>query len=316
MRWSISLQTCSCISIFIQQSCTIAKNLQPPGRQALFSNYVSAGLFHVITYALKHPDPVIRVAGTEILIGLIDHDNLWLRGQIFKAINEKQKPLTDTLIELLLQEPDLGVKAQMADAIKVLLDPVINTQSIDHMSRTNPDLMAKIRHPSMMINGVSEFVQSFYNESARKLFKPLRDLATRSSSKFYDKPQGVEANFLSVEELSISEAALYSHLTETLCFFLRQHAFRTKNFLQINELNARVAQLFRCPEKFLQLTALKYFRTCLAMTDPWHQQQLVQCGALEPVLDILLATMPKDNLLNSACLDFFEFIRRVSRPYE
>jgi hypothetical protein len=31
----------------------------------------------------------------------------------------------------------------------------------------------------------------------------------------------------------------------------------------------------------------------------------------EPILDIVYETMPRDNLLNSACLEFFEFIKRV-----
>lgn len=168
--------------LFIQQCCAIAKGLQQPGRTGLFNNFVQSGLFHVITFALRHPEAQIRVAGTDILIALIDHDNLFLRGQIFKAVNEKQKPLTDTLIELLLQEPDLGVKQQMADAIKVLLDPVLNTQSVDHLSRNNSDLLSKFRNPNLVSNGASEFVQVFYDESCKKLFKPLKDLNQRKTS--------------------------------------------------------------------------------------------------------------------------------------
>jgi protein phosphatase-4 regulatory subunit 3 len=115
-----------------------------------------------------------------------------------------------------------------------------------------------------------------------------------------------------VADLTPPENALYAHLVETLMYFLRQHAFRTKTFLQVNELNARVAQLFKSPEKYLQLTALKYFRTCLAMNDPWHHQQMIEIRVMEPILHILVESMPRDNLLNSACLDFFEFLRRVS----
>ncbi len=54
---------------------------------------------------------------------MIDHDPAMVRAYIYKAINEKRTPLTETLIELLLVEVDLGVKAQAADAIKVLLEP-------------------------------------------------------------------------------------------------------------------------------------------------------------------------------------------------
>jgi len=160
------------------------------------------------------------------------------------------------------------------------------------MSRTNPEIMS--RNPNMMI---SEFVQMFYDESAKKLFMPLREVKNRSS----------------MTNLTPTESALYAHLTDTLCYFLRQHAYRTKTFLQVNELNASVAQLFRSPEKYLKLTALKYFRTCVAMSDPWHWQQMVLNRTMEPILDMMLESMPRDNLLNSAGLDLFEFVRRVSQ---
>lgn len=275
--------------LFIQQCCSIAKNIQQPGRTGLFNNFVTAGLFHVITFALKHHEAQIRVAGTEILIALIDHDNQFLRSQIFKSLNEGQKPLTDTLIELLLQEPDLGVKAQMADAIKILLDPILNIQSMEHMSRSNPDYA---QNPKF---SVAEMVQKFYDDSANKLFAPLTKIRSRES----------------MSNLTSTEASLYAHLVESLTYFLRQHSHRTKTFLQANKLNTSVAQLFKCPEKFLQLAALKYFRSCIAMNDQWHWQQMINNRIMEPILDTMLETMPKDNLMNSACLDLFEFVRRV-----
>lgn len=170
--------------IFIQQCCQIAKGLQANARQQLYQNFISAGLFAVITFALKHPDASVRVAGTDILVALIDHDALMMRGQIFRAISDQAKPLTDTLIELLLVERDLGVKAQMADAIKVLLDPNANIGSVEAMGRSNSDFLAKVRQNTA--NHESEsFVQKFYNASATKLFKPLRDLENRESGKLH-----------------------------------------------------------------------------------------------------------------------------------
>lgn len=166
--------------IFIQQCCQIAKGLQANARQQLYQNFISTGLFNVITFALKHPDASVRVAGTDILVALIDHDALMMRGQIFKAINEHTKPLTDTLIELLLVEGDLGVKAQMADAIKILLDPNANIGSVEAIGRSNSDFMAKVRSTAPQ---PENFVQEFYNESAKKLFKPLKDLENRKSGK-------------------------------------------------------------------------------------------------------------------------------------
>ena len=171
--------------LFIQQCCNIAKGLQANSRAQLYQNLISNGLLEVIQFALKHQDASVRVAGTDILVSLIDHDALMVRSYIFKAIQEKAKPLTDTLIELLLIEVDLGVKAQMADAIKVLLDPNANSASIEALGRTNSDFLAKMRGQLPSIPQTDSFIQNFYDESARKLFQPLKDLEGRQSSKWF-----------------------------------------------------------------------------------------------------------------------------------
>ena len=40
----------------------------------------------------------------------------------------------------------------------------------------------------------------------------------------------------------------------------------------------------------------------------------MQYRLLGPILDLVLETMPRNNLLNSACLELFEFIKRVRNP--
>ncbi|KAH6625636.1 component of IIS longevity pathway SMK-1-domain-containing protein [Boeremia exigua] len=280
--------------LFIQQCCAIAKSLQANARAQLYQNFISNGLLEVIQFALKHQDASVRVAGTDILVSLIDHDALMVRSYIFKAIQEKSKPLTDTLIELLLIEVDLGVKAQMADAIKILLDPNANSASIEALGRTNSDFLAKMRGQLPSIPQTDSFIQNFYDESARKLFQPLKDLEGRES----------------MNDLSIQDVSLYAHLVEVLCFFIRQHSYRSKYFILSEGLAARVGQLMSCPEKHLKLTALKYFRTVIALHDETHNRQIIQHQLFEPILQVLFDTMPRDNLLNSACLELFEFIKR------
>lgn len=280
--------------LFVQQCTTIAKSIPAQGRAQLYQNFINNGLLDVIQYALKHQDASVRVAGTDILVALIDHDALLVRSYIFKAIQEKTKPLTDTLIELLLIEVDLGVKAQMADAIKILLDPNANSASIEALGRTNSDFLAKVRSQLPSMPQTDNFIQTFYDESARKLFQPLRNLEGRQS----------------MAGLSIQEVSLYGYLVEVLCFFISKHSFRSKYFILSEGLGARVAQLMECPEKHLKLTALKYFRTVVGLHDENHNRQMIQHRLFEPILKILFDTIPRDNLLNSACLELFEFIKR------
>lgn len=169
---------------FIQQCCAIAKNLQAPARTTLYTNFIQNGLLRVITFALSNRDAAIRVAGTDILVAMIDHDPSMVRSYIFKAIGEKKTPLTETLIDLLLVEVDLGVKAQAADAIKVLLEPQTIPPPQDGLTRANGDFMSKLRSsapPAPTAPNTETFIQSFYDGSANKLFQPLKDLERKKS---------------------------------------------------------------------------------------------------------------------------------------
>lgn len=111
----------------------------------------------------------------------------------------------------------------------------------------------------------------------------------------------------------MAEVSLFSHLIETLCFFIRQHAFRGKYFLLAENLPSRIAQLLSSSEKHLRLTALKFFRTCVGLQDEFYTRHMIKWGLFEPILGLVIETMPRNNLLNSACLEFFEFIKKVWR---
>ncbi|KAL8827665.1 MAG: hypothetical protein Q9170_006923 [Blastenia crenularia] len=279
---------------FIQTCCAIAKNLQAPGRQSLYTNFIQHGLLRIINFALLNSDSSVRVAGTDILVAMIDHDASMVRAYIVRSQQDSKRPLTDTLIELLLTETDLGVKAQAADAIKVLLEPPQPPPSADPAARNNGEFLSKLRSAIPANPQVDSFIQNFYDNSANKLFKPLKDLEMRKS----------------LSSLSFQEISLFHHLIEILMFLIRCHSFRSKIFLFSEGLPARIAQLLACPQKHLKLTALKFFRTCIGLQDEYYIQQMTRNFLFEPILNIVYDTMPRDNLLNSVCLELFEFIKR------
>ncbi|KAK2799686.1 hypothetical protein FQN50_008386 [Emmonsiellopsis sp. PD_5] len=244
---------------FLHQCAAIAKNLQAPARANLFANFISHGLFSVIAYAVKHPNPALRTTGIDILVALLDHDPLMMRGYMLKAVNENKVPLTDALIDLLHAETDLGVKNQLADAIKVLLDPHVPIQ--DPMSRAGAEFLTKLRAQNPLPD---TFVQNHFDDSAKRLFAPLKQLESRQS----------------LNDLTFQEASLHSHLVDILTFF------------------------------HLKLTALKFFRTLISLQDTFYVAQMTHNNIFQLILNIVYETMPRDNLLNSACLELFEFIKR------
>ncbi|CAG8043497.1 unnamed protein product [Penicillium salamii] len=279
---------------FLHQCAGIAKNLQAPSRAQLFANFIGHGLFQVIAFAVKHLNPSMRTTGIDILVALLDHDPIMMRGYMLKAVNEKKTPLTDTLIDLLHVETDLGVKNQLADAIKILLDPQIPLQ--DPLGRAGPDYF-KVRTNNLLSDA---FVQQHFDESSKRLFQPLKQLANRAT----------------LNDLTFQEVTLYSHLVDILTFFVRQHLFRTRTSIQSESLAPRVAQLLQAPQKHLKLVALKFFRTLMSLQDTFYQALMTHNNTFGLIIDIVYETMPRDNLLNSACLELFDFIRRENiKPF-
>jgi protein phosphatase-4 regulatory subunit 3 len=231
--------------LFIQQCCAIAKNLQNPARKQLYDNFLGHGLLSVINFALRHTDVGVRVGATDVLVSMIDHDPQMIRQTIYRQMSEKQKPLTDSLIDLLLVESDLGVKAQIADAIKVLLDPGSNNAQHDTGRGENGGMGQRIRPQADPQQ--EEIVKEFYDDSAKRLFKPLVDLKDRKTMDF-----------------TVHEVSLFIYLIEILCFFVRQHTHRSKYFVLTEKLGQRIAQLLASPEKYLKLSksSLQTTRIC------------------------------------------------------
>ena len=112
--------------LFLQQFCSMAKNLQLPLRAAFFRNLVEKGLLRVIEVALsltvEKDDSVMKAATVEILMNLVDHDPNNVRGYSLKQQAAGKRPLVLFLVELFHKEEDLGLKAQMSEALRVLVD--------------------------------------------------------------------------------------------------------------------------------------------------------------------------------------------------
>ncbi|OIW32423.1 DUF625-domain-containing protein [Coniochaeta ligniaria NRRL 30616] len=277
--------------LFIQQCCSIAKNLQPPARQTLYNNFLQHGLLQVVNFGLRNLDVHVRVGATDILVCMIDHDPQMIRHTIYRQLQEKQSPLTDTLIDLLLVEVDLGIRSQISDSLKVLLDSNPPPQPHENGAKPTPEFVQ--RRPQPPPDPQQElFLANFYEHSAVRLFRPLLDLEKRTELKFNANEDGV-----------------FSYLNDILCFYIGKHQHRSKFFVLQYNIAQRFIQLLNCKEKHLQLVAIRFFRHLILMNDEFYVKHIAERHVLGPILDVLIRTLPRDNLLCSACLDLFELIK-------
>ncbi len=223
--------------IFIQQCCAIGKSLQPPGRMTLFNNFLSHGLLNVINFGLRNPDVSVRIGATDILVSMIDHDPQMMRQTIYRQMQERQVPLTDTLIDLLLAEVDLGIKSHICDALKVLLDPVpIQIPTVESNANGNGKDVQVMPRRLHLDPQQEVFLGQFYDHSAARLFKPLLDLEHQQELHF-----------------NVLNEGIFNYLNDILCFFIRAHQHRCTFFVMQYDIALRFVQLLHCGIKHLQL---------------------------------------------------------------
>jgi protein phosphatase-4 regulatory subunit 3 len=60
----------------------------------------------------------------------------------------------------------------------------------------------------------------------------------------------------------------------------------------------------------LYIVAIRFFRQLLGLQDEFYVKHLIEKQIFGPILDMLLASMPRDNLIVSSCLEFFEYIKK------
>ncbi|KAJ1968966.1 Platinum sensitivity protein, partial [Dimargaris verticillata] len=116
---------------------------------------------------------------------------------------------------------------------------------------------------------------------------------------------------LAVAELRTSAQApcqLYSLVCELATFCVRQHSFRSRYYILSGQLAEKIVLLLKAPVKHLQLVALRFIRACVGLTDNFVNRFLLRRGLLVPIVDLFLQYKHRYNLINSACLELFDFI--------
>jgi len=277
---------------FLQSYAQMVKQLQPGMRATTFRKLSEAGVLRILGHCLTSPkmaaNQAVRVASVEILMLIVDHDTASIRAYVLKENGAgKKKTLLLALIEAFHGEQELGIKAQLAEAIRVLVLPageVLPTETA--AARTKPDDQS-----------ADSFMQYFYDNCMHELLEPLIKTLQAPA----DESQDVE--------LAPVQIAHVTHLCDLLCFFVIQHSFRSKFFIISTNVGSKVSLLLRAKPKHVRLASLRFFRACLGRNDDFYNRYLVKNNCLAPILSLTQSEIHANNLLSSACLELFEYVR-------
>ena len=149
-----------------------------------------------------------------------------------------------------------------------------------------------------------QFLEFFYKEYSESLFSPLLQVDAIEPS--------LQEDGTSCLVLEPHSVALLEQLCILLGFIVTYHAMFSKNFYLSHEgILKSVTLLLKAKETHLKLAALRVLRISLGTKDEFYRRLLIKLDVFGPIFRTLLDTGGRYNVLNSACLEFFDFIRKV-----
>ncbi|EPS65576.1 hypothetical protein M569_09201, partial [Genlisea aurea] len=265
---------------FLHEFCTLCKSLQMPNQHRLFRDLVAEGIFDIISEILKSDDHKLVLTGTDILILFQGIDPNILRSYVTR----QDIDLLGLLVKNMLKDFRDDMHCQFLEIIRSLVDP---------------------QSPGQLKDIV---VEIFYERHLTQLIDAI------ASSCMPNTEDDKESNIMSLDERSRRKGGLRPeillNICDLLCFCVLQHPYRIKcNFLLDNAID-KVLYLTRRREKYLVLAAIRFLRALVSRSDEHLMNHIVRNNHFKPILDVFLANGDRYNLLNSAVLDLFEYIRK------
>ncbi|NXW35905.1 P4R3B phosphatase, partial [Phaetusa simplex] len=274
-------------------------------------------------------DLQVRSAATDIFSYLVEFSPSMVREFVMQEAQQSDDDilLINVVIEQMIcdTDPELGGAVQLMGLLRTLIDP--------------ENMLATANKTEK-----SEFLNFFYNHCMHVLTAPL--LANTSEDKCekgkvtfpFPTPcfkscsvfqwlavlEG-EMSFLVQACNALAEnsaliflvdnyqtAQLLALILELLTFCVEHHTYHIKNYIMNKDLLRRVLVLMNSKHTFLALCALRFMRRIIGLKDEFYNRYITKGNLFEPVINALLDNGTRYNLLNSAVIELFEFIRVVN----
>ncbi|XP_007443053.3 serine/threonine-protein phosphatase 4 regulatory subunit 3B isoform X2 [Python bivittatus] len=279
---------------FFKEFCAFSQTLQPQNRDTFFKTLAKLGILPALEIVMGMDDLQVRSAATDIFSYLVEFSPSMVREFVMQEAQQSDDDilLINVVIEQMIcdTDPELGGAVQLMGLLRTLIDP--------------ENMLATANKTEK-----SEFLNFFYNHCMHVLTAPL--LANTSEDKSdKDAVVGNKSNTICPD--NYQTAQLLALILELLTFCVEHHTYHIKNYIMNKDLLRRVLVLMNSKHTFLALCALRFMRRIIGLKDEFYNRYITKGNLFEPVINALLDNGTRYNLLNSAVIELFEFIRVVS----
>ncbi|XP_052767178.1 serine/threonine-protein phosphatase 4 regulatory subunit 3A-like isoform X3 [Mya arenaria] len=264
--------------LFLKEFCTFSQILQPQSKESFFKTLSGFGVLPAIEFILQQDDAKMKCAAIDIFSYVVDFSPSMVREFIVKEGQSQDDDdlLINLVIEQMINDPDpeMGGAVQLMGIIRLLIDP---ENMIAVLTKTEK----------------TEFLSFFYKHSMHVLTAPLFAVTAE------DKPSKDD----------FQTAQLLSLILELLSFCVEHHTYNIKNYIISKDLLRRVLVLLRSRHTFLLLCALRFMRKIIGLKEEFYNRYIIKGNLFKPVVEAFKVNGNKYNLLNSAMIELFEYVR-------
>ncbi|NXC30583.1 P4R3B phosphatase, partial [Campylorhamphus procurvoides] len=284
--------------------------------------WITVNHTHFRLHSVGMDDLQVRSAATDIFSYLVEFSPSMVREFVMQEAQQSDDDilLINVVIEQMIcdTDPELGGAVQLMGLLRTLIDP--------------ENMLATANKTEK-----SEFLNFFYNHCMHVLTAPLLANTAEEKGDKGTQPLPLErllpgpgALWAAVPALSYSSswyavvgstksnticpdnyqtAQLLALILELLTFCVEHHTYHIKNYIMNKDLLRRVLVLMNSKHTFLALCALRFMRRIIGLKDEFYNRYITKGNLFEPVINALLDNGTRYNLLNSAVVELFEFIR-------
>ncbi|XP_036397756.1 serine/threonine-protein phosphatase 4 regulatory subunit 3-like [Megalops cyprinoides] len=263
---------------FLKEFCAFSQTLQPQNRDAFFKTLSNMGILPALEVILGMDDVQVRSAATDIFSYLVEYNPSMVREFVMQESQQNDDDIL--LINLIIEhmicdtDPELGGAVQLMGLLRTLVDPENMLATANKTEKT-------------------EFLSFFYKHCMHVLSAPLLANTTE------EKP--------SKDDFQTSQ--LLALILELLTFCVEHHTYHIKNYIINKDILRRVLVLTASRHAFLALCALRFMRKIVGLKDEFYNRYIMRNFLFEPVVKAFLNNGSRYNLMNSAIIEMFEYLR-------
>ncbi|XP_049622809.1 serine/threonine-protein phosphatase 4 regulatory subunit 3-like [Suncus etruscus] len=276
--------------LFCKELCSFSQKLQLPIREALLNTLIDSGILSALKVVMRAKDLQTKSAAIDILSYVVKRRSSSVLCFVMKEAEKSEDG--DFFINVVIEQincdsdPERGRAFQLVELLRYLLDPSNMLASYNAYER-------------------NYFLEFFYKHCMHNLTALILSI---TSEDIYQKDSTLAAEHIK-NCLDYHTAQLLGIILELLTFCVEHHTYYIKIYILSNDLLRRILMLLNSKHKFLVLGALRFMRKIVGLKDEIYNCYIITGNLFKFVVNAFLHNGSRYNLLNSAIIELFEYIR-------